>query len=116
MNAEGPSPTRPGLLLLDYFPVLGFVTLKISRNPEARWHARNGLALFAAAVVVGGAATLVGVLVPSLTCLSVVAIVIVTLLYVSIAILAAVQALGGRRLMIPGVSSHADRLSAADRA
>lgn len=114
MNAEGSSPTRVPLLVLAYLSVLGFVALALSRDREVRWHARNGLALFAAAVTVGSVATIVGALVPSLSCLYAVAMLIVSLLYVSIVVLAVVQALEGRRLMIPWVSTYADRLSARD--
>ena len=114
MNAEGSSPTRPALLVLAYLAPLGFVALAASRDREVRWHARNGLALFGAVVAVGAAATLVGVLVPSLSCLYAVAMAIASFLYVSIAVLAIVKALGGQRLMIPGISTYASRLSATD--
>ncbi len=86
-----------------------------SRSSEARWHARNGLALFVAMVLVGSLATLVSVLLPSLSCLYAVAMLIVGSLYVAIDVLAAVKAFEGERLMIPGISTYASRLSAADR-
>ena len=69
----------------------------------------NGLIFYGAAAAIGLAATLVGILVPSLTCLYAVAMGILALLYVSIVILAIVIALGGGRLLIPIVSSHASR-------
>jgi uncharacterized membrane protein len=109
MNAEGSSPTRPALLVLAYLPLLGFFPLAFSRDREVRWHAVNGLIFFGAAAAIGLAATLVGILVPSLTCLYAVAMGILALLYVSIVILAIVIALGGGRLLIPIVSSHASR-------
>ncbi len=115
MNAEGFSPTRPALLVLAYLPLLGFPVLFTSHDREVRWHARNGLALFGAAASVGLLATLVGILAPSVTCLYAVGALIVALLYVSIVVLAAVTALHGRRLIIPGVSAYASRLSRADR-
>jgi hypothetical protein len=115
MNAEGPSPTRPPLAVLAYLPILGLVALAASRDREVRWHAGNGQALFGAVAAIGLVATLVGVVAPSLTCLYAVGMGIVALLYVSIVILAIVTALQGRRLMIPGISSHVRRfLPAAD--
>jgi uncharacterized membrane protein len=114
MNAEGSSPTRPGLLVLAYLAILGFVALAASRDREVRWHARNGLALFGAVVAVGVVATLAAVLAPSLSCLYAVAIAIVAFLYVSIAVLAVIKALQGQRLMIPGISAYASRHSASD--
>ena len=114
MTAEGSSPTRPWLLVLAYLPALGLLALLLSRDREVRWHARNGLLLFAAVAAIGVAATVIGVLAPSLTCQYAVAMAIVSFLYVSIAALAAVKALEGQRLMIPGISSYASRLSSAD--
>jgi len=114
MNAEGRSPTRAFLIILGYLAVFGFLALYASRDREVRWHARNGLALFGAVAAVGAAATLVGVLAPSLSCLYAVAMSIISGLYVSIVLLAVVKALEGQRLMIPWVSTYASRLSAAD--
>lgn len=114
MNAEGPSPARPWLLVLAYLGVLGVVALLATRDREVRWHARNGLLLFAAVAATGAASTIVGILVPSLSCLYAVAMMIVSLLYVLIVVLAIVKALEGQRLMIPGISPYASRLSAAD--
>jgi len=105
-----PSPARPWLLPLCYAAFLGFIPLLVEkRDPEIRWHARNGLALFLALAAAGVAATLVGIAVPSLSCVYAVTMSIVTLLYVMIAVLAAVKALDGQRLVIPGVSRYASR-------
>jgi uncharacterized membrane protein len=111
MSAEGPSsPSRLWLLALCYAAFLGFVPLLVEkRDPEVRWHARNGLALFAALVAAGVASTIVGIAVPSLSCVYAVTMSIVSLLYVMIAVLATVKALGGQRLIIPGISSYASR-------
>ena len=109
MTAEGSSPTRPWLLVLAYLPALGLLALLLSRDREVRWHARNGLALFAALVAAGVASTIVGIAVPSLSCVYAVTMSIVSLLYVMIAVLATVKALGGQRLIIPGISSYASR-------
>ncbi|MEP6993382.1 MAG: hypothetical protein ABI968_02585 [Acidobacteriota bacterium] len=112
MTAEGVSPTRPWLLVLAYLPILGLLPLALEkRDPEVRWHARNGLLLFLAVAATALVATLIGIAVPSLSCLYAIAMVIVSILYVSIAILAMVKALEGQRLMIPGISRRASRLS-----
>ena len=114
MSPDGSIASRRWLLLLAYVPLFGFVVLA-SRSREARWHARNGLALFIAMVLVGAVATLVSVLLPSLSCLYAVAMLIVGSLYVAIDVLAAVKAFEGERLMIPGISTYASRLAAAER-
>jgi uncharacterized membrane protein len=114
MNAEGSSPTRPALLVLAYLPLLGFLVLAVSRDREVRWHAVNGLVFFGAVAAVALAATLVGIVAPSVTCLYAVGMGILALLYVSVVILAIVIALKGGRLLIPLVSSHAGRRVPAD--
>jgi uncharacterized membrane protein len=114
MTAEGPSPTRAWLLILAYLAVLGFIPLLLSRDREVRWHARNGLLLFLVVFVTGVAATIVGIFLPAMSCPYAVAMLIVSLMYVGIVILAIVKAIQGQRLMIPGVSPHASRYSAKD--
>ncbi len=114
MSAEGPSPKRVALLVLSYLAVLAFLPLYASRDREIRWHARNGLLLFAVVFVAGLALTIVGILLPSTTCIYAVAMAIVSMTYAGIVILATVTAIQGKRLMIPGVSTHASRLSAKD--
>jgi uncharacterized membrane protein len=114
MTAEGPSPTRAWLLVLAYLAVLAFIPLLASRDREVRWHARNGLLLFVVVLVTGVAATIAGIFLPAMSCLYAVAMLIVSLMYAGIVILAIVKAIQGQRLMIPGVSSYASRYSAKD--
>lgn len=98
------------MLVLAYIPFLGFIPLlQKESDEEVRWHARNGLLLFGAVVATGIAATLVGIAVPSLSCLYGIAMFSVAVVYTIIAILAVVKALQGQRLIVPGVSRHAGR-------
>ena len=103
---------RRSLLALTYLPILGLLPLVAEKHdPEVRWHARNGLLLFLAVAAVALVGTLLGIAVPALSCLYAVAMAIVALLYASIAILATVKALEGQRLLIPGISRRASRLT-----
>jgi uncharacterized membrane protein len=114
MTLEGASPMRPWLVVVAYLPILGLLPLALEKHdPEVRWHARNGLLLFLAAAVTGIIATLIGIAVPGLSCLYAATMAVAGFLYVSIAILAIVKALEGQRLMIPGISRRASRLSGA---
>jgi uncharacterized membrane protein len=82
----------------------------MSRTDRAtRWHAKNGLLLFAALVVVGIVATFVGIAAPSLSCLYGIAMLLAGTLYVVIVVLAVVKALEGERLYVAGISRYADR-------
>ena len=100
----------PLLRALAYVPVLGLALLA-SSDADVRWHARNGQILFAAVAAVGLAATLLGIAFPSVTCLYAVSIVILSVAYVAVALLALVKAFGGERLLIPGISRHVVRRS-----
>ncbi|MGH9366140.1 MAG: hypothetical protein ACRD3M_00515 [Thermoanaerobaculia bacterium] len=102
------SGRRAALLLLCYLPVLGVIPLAAQKQDrEIRWHARNGLLLFAAAAVAGVAATLAGLLLPSLGCLYGFVMLFVLVAYCLVTILAVVKALQGERLIVPGISRHA---------
>jgi uncharacterized membrane protein len=104
---------RWGWLLLSYaLPFLAWIPLVSSRrDPEVRWHAANSLLLFLALAALGIAATLVGIFVPSLSCVYAVAMGIAGVLYLGIAVLSLVKALNGERLMVPLISRHATRIA-----
>lgn len=102
------SARRSALLLLCYLPLAGFLALLAEKQDrEIRWHARNGLLLFGAAAAIGAVATLLGVLFPSLGCLYPIVMLFALVAYALVTILATVKAIGGERLIVPGISRHA---------
>jgi uncharacterized membrane protein len=99
-------------LVLSYVPLVGWIPFLSARHDrEVRWHAANGLLLFAALAAVGIVATLVGIFVPSLSCIYAVAMLIAGILYLGIALLALVKALEGERLFVPLISRYATRIA-----
>jgi len=102
--------SRSWLLVLCYLSFLGFLPLLLTKSDrQLRWHAKNGLLLFAGVVCFGLLATLLGILVPPLSCLYGIVMLSVGTLYAVVVILAIVKALGGERLIVPGISKYADR-------
>jgi uncharacterized membrane protein len=102
------SGRRAAFLILGYLPLLGLAVLAAEKQDrEIRWHARNGLLFFAAVTAAGVAATLIGLIFPSLGCLYGVVMVSVLVAYCLVTILAVVKALQGERLIVPGLSRHA---------
>ena len=98
------------MLVLSYLAFLGFIPLIAGkRDREIRWHAANGLLLFGAVVAIGIIATIIGVLVPPLSCVYPIVMFVVLIVYTIIAILAVVKALSGERLIVPVISRYADR-------
>ncbi len=107
-EASEASGRRAALLVLCYLPALGLVALAIEKQDrEVRWHARNGLLFFATVLVAGVAATLIGLVFPSLGCLYGVVMVFALVAYCLVTILAVVKALQGERLIVPGLSRYA---------
>lgn len=106
-NERSASPRA--MLILSYLAFLGVVPLLFTRDDEVRWHARNGLLLFGAVVLIALVATVVGTLLPALGCLYAMLMFFVLALYAFVAILAIVKALDGQRLFVPGVSRYASR-------
>ena len=99
-----------GTYFLCYFPLLGLVPLlSKGSSREVRWHARNGLLLFAALVLLVGAATVTSLVFQSLGCLYSIGIFFAAVVYVIFAGLAMVKAWQGERLMFPLLSKYADR-------
>jgi len=96
--------------VLCYFPLLGLVPLlSKGSSREVRWHARNGLLLFAALVVAVGCATVASLVFQRLGCIYSIAMFFAGVIYVIFATLGVVKAWQGERLMFPLISRHADR-------
>ncbi|HEY3122978.1 MAG TPA: hypothetical protein VGK70_02825, partial [Thermoanaerobaculia bacterium] len=82
------------MLVLSYLAFLGVLPLLASKQDRnVRWHAINGLLLFAAVAAFGAVATVIGILVPPLSCLYGIVMFLVLIIYTIIAILAIVKAL-----------------------
>jgi uncharacterized membrane protein len=103
-------PSSPWLSVLCYAGPLGVIVLLMPSTDRAtRWHAKNGLFLFAALAAIGILATLVGIVAPSLSCIYGIAMLVAGTLYVVIVVLAVVKSIEGERLYVAGISRYADR-------
>jgi len=108
MPSPSSSPRRTAFLVLGYVPLAGVIPLLFERTDrEIRWHARNGLILFAAVAGIGIAATLLGIVLPALTCAYGILMFFVLVVYGIVSLLAIVKALQGERLIVPGLSRYA---------
>jgi uncharacterized membrane protein len=106
---ERPQPSS-WLLVPCYLAFLGFLPLLLAKGDrEVRWHARNGLLLFGGVAAAGAVATVIGILVPALSCLYAVVMLLLAVAYSVVVVLAIVQALEGKRLIVPGISRYAER-------
>lgn len=97
------------MLILAYVPLLWWIPLYSGKRRDLRWHARNGILLFAAVVAFAVVAAVIAVILPSLSCIYAVVMFSAGSLYVVVSVLAVVKALQGQRLVVPWISRHADR-------
>ena len=110
-----PSPNRAVMIVLAYLWPLALVPLLVEKNDaEVQWHAKHGLVLMVAEIVVLIAFGMLTAILSVVTfgvagcVLSMLAIFLwVGILALHVA--AIIYGINGRRLIIPGVSEYADR-------
>lgn len=106
-----PSSNRNVMIVLSYLWLLALVPLLTEKDDkEVQWHARHGIVLMVAEIVVWVALNLVMIpLGALLSCLVALAFPLLFLAQVVLHILCIVKGINGQRLMIPGVSEYADK-------
>jgi uncharacterized membrane protein len=113
-----PSPNRSVMIVLAYLWLLAIVPLLVEKNDaDVQWHAKHGIVLMLAEIVVlvgfgvvlaafGGVTSLIGLATFGFGC------VLAALLWIAILaihVAAIVLGVNGKRLLIPGVSEYASR-------
>jgi len=95
-----------GMLVLSYLGLLALIPLLVEKNDrEVQWHAKHGLVLFGAWVILWVALSVMSSMMGFFVLLFPVAwgaCVIVTILCI-------VKAVNGQRFLIPGISEYADK-------
>jgi uncharacterized membrane protein len=111
-----PSPNRGVMIVLAYLWLLALVPLLVEKNDaEVQWHAKHGIVLAVAELILWIAivmvTTIVSVATFGLGCavLSMFAV-IAWIGVLALHIVAIIKGINGDRLIIPGVSQYADRL------
>lgn len=102
------SPNRTIMLVLAYLGVLAIIPFAVEKNdPEVQWHAKHGLVLFVAEVILG---ILIGVIthIPVIGFLGCVLWLFWPLILI-LHIVMIVKAVNGERFLIPGISEYANR-------
>jgi uncharacterized membrane protein len=100
------SPNRGIMLVLAYLGPLAVVPLVVEKNdPEVQWHAKHGLVLFIAELILNVVIFMITHLVPFLGCFLWMIWPLVLILH----IILIVKAINGERFLIPGISEYANR-------
>jgi hypothetical protein len=111
--AEG-APNRAAMLVLAYLWPLAVIPLFLTKDdPDVQWHAKHGLVLMAAELVlVLGLSAVVSIFTLVTLGIGCVALILFVFLWaglLALHVFAIVRALNGYRLIIPGVSEYASR-------
>jgi uncharacterized membrane protein len=109
-----PASNRAAMFVLAYLWPLALVPLLLEKDdPEAQWHAKHGLVLMAAEIlllfVVSVVMSLASLLTFSFGCALGLLVVALWIAILAVHLVAILKALSGSRLIVPGVSQYADR-------
>jgi hypothetical protein len=108
------SPNRTMMIVLAYLWVLAFIPLLVEKqDTEVQWHAKHGLVLMAAELVLIIAYILMTSII-SLATFGLGCVLVLLLIFAWIGILglhvaAILKGVNGGRLLIPGISEYANR-------
>lgn len=114
----GGMPPPPGaagqnrglMLALAYLGPLAIIPLVTEKNdPEVQWHAKHGLVLFVAEIILWVVLGIFIHIVPFLACLAVMAFPLLGLIIFVFHIYLILQAQKGQRVLVPGISDFANR-------
>jgi len=95
------------MLVLAYLGILALIPFLAEKNdPEVQWHAKHGLVIFGAEIVLWIAISISSMFLHCLGCFLWAGVCIVLLV---LHILCIMKALNGQRLIIPGLSEFADK-------
>lgn len=98
------------MLVLSYLYILGLIPLLVEKDDaEVQWHAKNGLCILGAEIILWIVLTIIG-FVPVLgTILSCGLIPLLFLAFLVVRIIAIVKATGGQRFIVPVVSDFVNK-------
>lgn len=109
------SENRQLMIVLSYLGILALIPYAVEqRDPEVRWHSRNGLAFFVAAcivtVVLWIVSTVLSSVFPPIGCLFFFVFLLLGFGFLAYAIFVMMKALKGERYRIPYVTEYAEKI------
>jgi uncharacterized membrane protein len=104
------SPNRGIMLVLAYLGPLALIPWAVEKNdPEIQWHAKHGLVLFVAELILWVVLGVIIHIMPFLGCLALIGFPVLSLAILLFHIFLIIKANQGQRVMIPGISEYANR-------
>jgi uncharacterized membrane protein len=97
------------MLVLAYLGPLAIIPFAIEKNdPDVQWHAKHGLVIFVAELILAAVVFALH-FIPFLGWMFACVNCVLPLVFVVFHIFLIVQAVNGKRFLIPGISEYADR-------
>jgi uncharacterized membrane protein len=114
MADAGPSPNRGVMIVLAYLWPLALLPLLLERrDTEVQWHAKHGLVLMVAEVLLLFAyivlTSIVSLRTLGLGCVLSIALVFGWIGILALHVIAILKGVNGNRLIVPAISQYADR-------
>ena len=110
------SPNRGLMIVLSYLGILALIPLLVEKEDrEVQWHAKHGLVLFVAEIIIAVVLAILGAVLTGVTagldfgCGGCVLQSIFWIVILVVHVMAIVKGVNGQRLIIPGISQYADR-------
>jgi uncharacterized membrane protein len=101
---------RTLMIVLAYIWILALVPLLAEKeDQEVQWHAKHGLVLLGAEIMVWIAYGII-TMIPGVGCLLALLIPLIWLVFIAVRIVCIIKGLSGQRFLIPVLSDFADRL------
>jgi uncharacterized membrane protein len=115
MSDAGSSPNRGVMIVLAYLWALALIPLLVERqDPEVQWHAKHGLVLMIAELILLFGyivmTSIVSLATLGLGCVLSLFLVFGWVGVLALHVVAILKGVNGGRLIIPGLSDYADRL------
>ncbi len=110
-----PSPNRGVMIVLAYLWPLALVPLLVEKDdPEIQWHAKHGIVLMIAELLLliafGMVTSIVSLATFGLGCALSVLIIFLWIAILAVHVMAIIMGVNGKRFLVPGISEYANRL------
>jgi uncharacterized membrane protein len=100
---------RTIMIVLGYLWILALIPLLVEQDdPEVQWHAKHGLVLFVAEIILYAVLAVLGQI-PIVGCIAWFLPAVVFLAFLVVRVLAITKGVNGQRFLIPGVSDFANK-------
>lgn len=109
-SGDGGSSNRGLMIALSYLWLLALIPLLVEKeDAEVQWHAKHGLTLLVAEVILWIVFAVLSMVLGPLACVLAIVQLVLFIGIIVVHIICIVKGVNGERFLVPGVSQYADR-------